>query len=105
MLCEPNASPSESSPPAAPVLDTESALPVLHGDTLKLTAVLAKGLVLGGDLKKVLYLKVYFKLHKQDSSEVFPNHILMQNETAIPLSNKRQDYLDSANKDRSVKMS
>lgn len=67
-------------------------------------ALLVKGLVLGGDLKKVLYYKVYFKLHKQDSSEIFPNPILMWNETAVSLSNEREYYLNSANEDRSVKM-
>lgn len=103
--CKPNAALSEGSPPAAPVLDTESALSVLHGDTLKLIVLLVSGLVLGNDLKKVLYQKVYFKLHKQDSSEVFPNHVLMQNGTAVSLSNERDNYLDNANEDRSVKMS
>lgn len=67
-------------------------------------ALLVKGLVLGGDLKKVLYYKVYFKLHKQESSEIFPNPILMWNETAVSLSNEREYYLNSANEDRSVKM-
>lgn len=77
MLCEPNVPSREGSPPAAPALDTKSVFSVLHSDTLKLMALLVKGLVLGGDLKKVLYYKVYFKLHKQDSSEIFPNPILM----------------------------
>lgn len=55
MLAKPNAPLSEGSPPAAPVLDAESALSVLHGDTLKLMALLVTGLVLGDDLQKVLY--------------------------------------------------
>lgn len=46
-----------------------------------------KGLLLGGDLTKVLRQKVYLKFHKQDAAEVFQNHILMQNEMAVSLSN------------------
>ena len=97
--CKPNAPPSEGSPPAAPVLDTEAALSVLPGDTSKLMALLVQALVLGGNLKKVLYKQVFFQLQKQDSSRVFPNPILMQNKTAVSQSNEREDYLDSANKD------
>lgn len=57
------------------------------------------------DVVSIHYWKAYFKICKQDSSELLPNHILMQNEMTVSLSKEWEDYLSSANEDQSAKMS